>query len=124
MIADGSAELVLHLAVGTGCLLLAAAAFDFGLPRWAAWIGCLSAAAFGGIFVLQGVAQIVGNDALTTLAFDVLGQEIERFLPDVILDLVRGPARAREPRLDQDRRLGRDDGRDRRPRPRHSWAAC
>ena len=85
MIADGSAEAVLHLAVGTGSLLLAAAAFDFGLPRWAAWVGAVSAAAFGSIFLLQGVAQVTGNPALTTLAFDVLGQEIERFLPDLIL---------------------------------------
>ena len=85
MIADGSAETVLHLAVGTGCVLLAAAAFDFGLPRWAAWVGALSAAAFGSIFLLQGAAQIIGNAALTTLAFDVLGQQIERFLPDLIL---------------------------------------
>ena len=85
MVADGSAEIVLHLAIGTGCVLLAAAAFDFGLPRWAAWIGALSAATFGTIFLLQGVAQITGNPALTTIAFDVLGQEFERFIPDLIL---------------------------------------
>jgi hypothetical protein len=85
MIADGSAETVLHMAVGTGSILLAVAAFDFGLPRWAAWLGALSAAAFGSIFLLQGAAQITGNAALTSFAFDVLGQEIERFLPDLVL---------------------------------------
>jgi len=85
MLAPGSAETTLHLAIGTASLLLAAAAFDFGVPRWAAWVGGLSAAAFGAIFLLQGLAQISGSEALSTLAFDVLGQELERFLPDVIL---------------------------------------
>lgn len=84
VLVDG-AETVLHLAVGTGCVLLAAAAFDFGLPRWAGWIGALSAGAFGAIFLLQGAAQIVANDALTYIAFKVLGQELERFLPDLII---------------------------------------
>jgi hypothetical protein len=85
MIAPGSVEVVLHFAVGAGCVLLAAAMFDFGGPRWATVIGAAAAAAFGGIFLLQGTSQIVHNDALNTLAFDVLGQEIERLLPYVIL---------------------------------------
>lgn len=85
MLPGVDAEMVLHLAVGTGCVLLAVAAFDFGLPRWVAWLGCLSAASFGTIFLLQGVAQLLGNAALSTLAFDVLGQQIERFLPDLII---------------------------------------
>lgn len=47
--------------------------------------GALSAGAFGAIFLLQGAAQIVANDALTYVAFKVLGQELERFLPDLII---------------------------------------
>src|SRR5262245_20318397 len=85
MLAPGSAETALHLLIGAGAALLAAAAFDFAMPRWAAWIGALSAASFGAIFLLQGFAQITGSEALSILAFDVLGQELERFLPDLIL---------------------------------------
>jgi hypothetical protein len=84
ILGDG-AETVLHLAVGTGCVLLAAAAFDFGLPRWAGWIGFVSAGAFGAIFLLQGAAGIITSDALSYVAYDVLGQELERFLPDLII---------------------------------------
>ena len=85
LVADGSAELVIHLAVGTGCLLLAAAVFDFGLRRWVTWTGAGAAGAFGTIFLLQALSQVITNDGLAYLAFDVLGQEIERFLPYAIL---------------------------------------
>ena len=85
MLADGSAELVLHLVVGVGSVLLAIAMFDFGLPRWVSWIGAAAAGAFGAIFLLQALSQVVQNEALTYVAFDVLGQQIEKILPYVIL---------------------------------------
>lgn len=94
-VSDGSAELVLHLVVGTGSLLLAVAMLDFRLGRVATAIGCTAAAAFGTIFLLQGLSQIVHNNALTFVAFDVLGQQIEKILPYLIFGwflglLVRG----------------------------------
>jgi hypothetical protein len=85
MLVDGSAELVLHLVVGAGCVLLAFAMFDFGLPRLVNWIGAAAAGAFGAIFLLQALSQVVQNEALTYIAFDVLGQQIEKILPYVIL---------------------------------------
>jgi hypothetical protein len=85
LVVDGSAELMIHLAVGTGCVVFAVAILDFGLARWATWIGAAAAGAFGAIFLLQALSQAVANEALATVAFDVLGQEIERFLPYAIV---------------------------------------
>jgi hypothetical protein len=85
LVVDGSAELVIHLTVGAGCIVLAVAMFNFGLARWVTRIGAAAAAAFGSIFLLQALSQVVTNEALAYVAFDVLGQEIERFLPYAIV---------------------------------------
>ena len=66
-------------------LLLAVAAFDFGLPRWIAWYGAATAGAFGAIFVLQGIADAIGEPNLWHFAFSVLGQQPERLLPELIV---------------------------------------
>ncbi len=84
VVSESAAELVIHLAIGSGCVLLAVAALDFGLPKWVAWLGAASAGAFGGIFLLQAMSQIVPNEALRYVAFDVLGQAIEGVLPYLI----------------------------------------
>jgi hypothetical protein len=81
----GGAESVIHFGIGAGMVLLATAAFDFGLPRRVAWFGAATCGAFGGIFLLQGVADALGNDALYNFAFFVLGQMPERILPELIL---------------------------------------
>jgi hypothetical protein len=82
---DAASRLVIHFGVGAGFILLATAAFDFPMPRWASWIGALSAGAFGAIFVLQGIADLLpGVTVLQQLAFDTLGHEVERILPDVV----------------------------------------
>jgi hypothetical protein len=65
--------------------VLAVAMFDFGLARWVTWIGAAAAGAFGAIFLLQALSQVVPNEALAYAAFEVLGQEIERFLPYAII---------------------------------------
>ena len=79
------AEAVIHFGIGAGMVLLATAAFDFGLPRRVAWFGAATCGAFGGIFLLQGVADALGNAALYNFAFFVLGQMPERILPELIL---------------------------------------
>lgn len=84
VVSESAADLVIHLAIGSSCVLLAIAAFDFGLPKWVAWLGAASAGAFGGIFLLQALSQIFPNEALRSVAYDVLGQEIEGVLPYVI----------------------------------------
>ena len=85
LVVDESAELILHLTVGAGCVLLAVAMFDFGLSRWVTWIGAGAAGAFGSIFLLQFVSGLVTSDALHALAYGVLGQEIEGVLPYAML---------------------------------------
>jgi hypothetical protein len=84
-IGGSAAEFIVHFGVGAGFVLLATAAFDFGVPRWAAWVGALSAGAFGSIFLLQGLSDLVpGVTVLHQVAFDTLGHEPERVLPDVV----------------------------------------
>lgn len=73
-----------HFVLGSAFVLLAAAMRDFGLVRWATWLGMLAAATFGATFLLQGVADLTHVPALDWLAFQVLGHEIERVLPDVV----------------------------------------
>ena len=85
LIVGSGAELVLHLVGGVGCLLTAFAVFDFKPPRWLPWIGCLSIGAFGATFLLQGISQLLHNDWLTYLAFQILGQQVEGLSADVFL---------------------------------------
>jgi hypothetical protein len=75
----------IHLALGAGSLLLSFAVFDFKLPRWMNWIGCVSAGALAAIFLLQAVALLIPNDSLTYLAYEVLGQRLEGLLPDLVI---------------------------------------
>ena len=83
-IGESAATAIVHFALGSAFVLLAAAMFDFGLNRWVTWLGATAAAVFGGTFLLQGVADLTGIAALHWLAFDVLGQQLERILPDVV----------------------------------------
>ena len=83
-IGESAATAVVHFVLGSAFVLLAAAMFDFGLNRWVTWLGATAAALFGGTFLLQGVADLTGIAALHWLAFDVLGQQLERILPDVV----------------------------------------
>ena len=85
VILGAGAEAVIHFGIGAGMVLLATAAFDFGLPRPVAWFGAATMGAFGGIFLLQGIADALGNERLYNFAFFVLGQAPERILPELIL---------------------------------------
>lgn len=80
----GGAETVIHFVTGLGFLLFATSVFDFGLPRWISVLGAAAAAAFGTIFVLQGVADLTSLEGLRDVAFDLLGRHVERLLPDVV----------------------------------------
>ncbi len=85
VITGGGGEPIVHFGIGAGMVMLATAAFDYGLPRPVAWFGAVTAGVFGGIFLLQGVADAIGNPALHDFAFFVLGQQLERVLPDLLL---------------------------------------
>lgn len=75
---------VIHLVMGAGFVIFATSVADFGLPRWVNVLGAAAAGLFGVIFLLQGVSDLTHLEPLEHVAFDILGQELERFLPDVV----------------------------------------
>jgi hypothetical protein len=76
----GSAELAIHVALGVCFVLLALATFDFRLPRVITWVACAAIGLLGSIFLLQAVSEAVPSAPLHTLAFDILGQRLEKVL--------------------------------------------
>jgi hypothetical protein len=76
---------MIHFVLAAGSFLLAFAVFDFKLPRWMNWIGCAAGLAVGSIFLLQAVALLIPNESLNYIAYQVLGQWPEGWLPDVVI---------------------------------------
>jgi len=77
-------DTVIHLVMGTGFVIFATSVFDFGLPRWVNIIGAAAAGAFGVIFLMQGVSDLTHFEALRYVAFNILGHQLERLLPDIV----------------------------------------
>ncbi len=75
----------IHFALAAGSVLLAFCVFDFELPRWMNWIGCVAALALGSIFLLQALAELIPIESLHYVAYQALGQWPEGWLPDVVL---------------------------------------
>src|SRR4029453_18158792 len=61
-----------------GFAFLALSFFDFILPRWIAWVGCVAATALAVIFAAQGVSSLIPDESLSRIAFDLLGNHPER----------------------------------------------
>jgi hypothetical protein len=76
----GNAENVLHLAMAATFFLFAFAVFDFKLPAWINWAACAATAALAAIFLLQGVSDLMHSASLQHLAYEVLGQRLEKLL--------------------------------------------
>ena len=76
---------MIHFVLAAGTLLLGFCVFDFELPRWMNWIGCAAGLALGAIFLLQAVALLIPNESLNYFAYQVLGQWLEGWLPDVLI---------------------------------------
>ena len=85
MIAGAGAEIVIHLALAAGFALLSLAVFDFRTARWIAWLGFLSTGALAAILLLQGLSELIRNESLTHLVYQVLGQRLEIWLFDVFI---------------------------------------
>ena len=83
MLGGDAASLIVHLFMGAGFIILASSVVDFGLPRWVNVVGAAAFGGFGAIFMLQGVADLVHVEALSNVAYNVLGGPVERVLPDV-----------------------------------------
>jgi hypothetical protein len=75
----------IHLVLAAASTLLAFAVFDFGLPGWVNRVGCAAALALGAIFLLQALALLVPSEALDYVAYGVLGQWPEGWLPDLVV---------------------------------------
>jgi hypothetical protein len=76
----GGSAVAIHVALAAGCVLVSLSAFDFGTPRWLAWLGCVSAGAFAAIFLLQAASTLIGNESFSYFTNDVLG-----FWPEKVL---------------------------------------
>jgi hypothetical protein len=79
------AETSVHFVAALGFALLAVAVFDFQTPKWTTWAACIAASVSAATYLLQGISNVVPNDALQYVAFQLLGQQLERVLPDVLL---------------------------------------
>jgi hypothetical protein len=76
---DG-AENVLHLALAASFLLLTFAVFDYNLPAWINLAACAATGALAAVFLLQGASDLMHSASLQHLAYEVLGQRLERIL--------------------------------------------
>jgi hypothetical protein len=76
----GGSGIAIHVALAAGCVLLWLSAFDFGTPRWLAWIGCVSAGAFAAIFLVQAASALIGSESFSYFANEVLGFWPEKLL--------------------------------------------
>jgi hypothetical protein len=83
LLGSGSA-VAIHLALAAGCGLVAFSAFDFGTPRWLAWIGCVSAGAFALIFLSQAASTLIANESFSYFTNEVLGFWPEKILLSLI----------------------------------------
>lgn len=72
----------IHVMLGLGTLLAASAAFDFETPAWVKWLGFLPTAVLGVVFSLQALTEITQSAALRSVAYDLLGQDLEGWLLD------------------------------------------
>jgi hypothetical protein len=84
LLGSGS-SLSMHVMLTVGCTLTALSAFDFGTPRWVAWVGRAAAGAFAAIFVLQGASELMRNDVFSHFALQVLGNWPERVLTTLFI---------------------------------------
>jgi hypothetical protein len=76
---DG-AENIIHVTLAASFLQLAFAVFDFRLPTWINLAACATTAALAAIFLLQGAGDLTHSASLQHLAYQVLGQRVEKVL--------------------------------------------
>jgi hypothetical protein len=82
MIFASGLDTFIHWVLATGTLLLALAVFDFNkLPQWLTLLGCLLLGTEATIFFLQGLSDLLQNDKFAYVAYQLLGQGLEGWLP-------------------------------------------
>jgi hypothetical protein len=75
----GGDGVVVHSLFAAGVGLLLRSTIDFRVPRALTLVGGIGMAALAGTFGLQGLADAVPWQPLSSLAYDVLGRWIEKF---------------------------------------------
>ncbi|MEZ4737661.1 MAG: hypothetical protein R3E79_62085 [Caldilineaceae bacterium] len=79
-------ETFIHWVLAIGAGLLAWAVFDFRkLPQWLNWAACLLLGTEAAIFFLQGLSHLLQNETFTYVAYQVLGQALEVWLPRLFI---------------------------------------
>src|SRR4051812_15829314 len=58
MLAPGNAEVVIHLLLAVGTLVVGLSVFDFATPKWLRRISCGAAFALAAIFFLQALGAL------------------------------------------------------------------
>jgi hypothetical protein len=69
LLTPGHAEVVIHMLLATGTLIVAASVFHFAAPRWASQVGCAAACVLTAIFLLQALGALTGSDSLRNLGY-------------------------------------------------------
>ena len=85
MVLGTGGEAAIHGALALGSALMSFAVFDFKTPRWITWIVSVSMGVLAVVFFLQGVSDVTHHEALTHLAYQVLGQRLEGWLGDLFM---------------------------------------
>jgi hypothetical protein len=85
MLLGAGVEAVIHGALALGSALMSFAVFDFKTPRWATWMGSMSAGVLAAVFFLQAVSEVTHHEALTHFAYRVLGQRLEGWLVNLFM---------------------------------------
>jgi hypothetical protein len=83
---DIEGEITVHFVAAVGFLLLALCVLDFRTQRWIMWAACVAGSISAVTYFLQGVSNLAPNNhTLHYLAFTVLGQQLERVMPTVLI---------------------------------------
>jgi hypothetical protein len=73
IVAPDSGQVVIHIVLCIGALLIALSVFDFATPHGLAWAACGAGLAIGAIFFTQALAPITQNETLMSLSY---GREV------------------------------------------------
>jgi hypothetical protein len=73
IVVPDSGQVVIHIVLCIGALLIALSVFDFATPHGLAWAACGAGLAIGAIFFTQALAPITQNETLMSLSY---GREV------------------------------------------------
>lgn len=83
--APGSgASAAIHACFALGAGFMARAVFDFRLPTRVNRIAAACTGALAVVFAMQGASEVLPNPSLTNIAYQILGQYLERGLGNLV----------------------------------------